>query len=290
MPRFVAAGPVTLLAAADVYRRVRHPVARAAILLLFAVLQLVFLFAWFRGGGVFGCDVFGDPTPWIATRIYSRPRRPGALFVGFLLVGLCGFGGVLPWARRMVVEQRRWMSATDFTDLLALCQFLPGPNVINVSVALGQRFFGLSGAIAAFVGLMAAPMVVVILLGLIYTRFADVPAVRHLFVGLAAAASGLVLATSLKIAAPPSQQCRRHRAGGPFVRGGCGAAPAAAAHLAGARAGQHRHRLVRRPAMSASDLASLAGIYGELSLLARRRGQHDPARRCSGRSCTCMAG
>ena len=130
------------------------------------------------------------------------PTSRTALFLGFLLVGLCGFGGVLPWARRMVVEQRRWMSAADFTDLLALCQFLPGPNVINVSVALGQRFHGLSGACAAFLGLMAAPMVVVILLGLLYTRYADVAAVRHLFVGLAAAASGLVLATSLKIAAP----------------------------------------------------------------------------------------
>jgi len=125
-----------------------------------------------------------------------------ALFLGFLWVGLCGFGGVLPWARRMVVEQRRWMSGPDFTDILALCQFLPGPNIINVSVALGSRFWGVGGALAAFTGLMAAPMVVVLLLGVIYERYAGVPAVQHLFIGLASAASGLVLGTSLKIAAP----------------------------------------------------------------------------------------
>ena len=130
------------------------------------------------------------------------PDSRWALFTGFFLVGICGFGGVLPWARRMIVEQRRWLSAADFTDLLALCQFLPGPNIINVSVAIGSRFCGVGGALAAFCGLMVAPMVIVIVLGIIYARYADVPAVQHLFLGLAAAASGLVLATSLKIAAP----------------------------------------------------------------------------------------
>jgi len=124
------------------------------------------------------------------------------LFTGFLTVGLLGFGGVLPWARRMIVEQRRWMSAAEFTDLLALCQFLPGPNIINVSAALGLRFQGLAGAAACFVGLMAAPMAVVIAAGAVFARYAEVPWVRHGFAGLAAAASALVLATALKIAAP----------------------------------------------------------------------------------------
>jgi chromate transporter len=144
----------------------------------------------------------------------ARPAPPGlrALFLGFLTVGLCGFGGVLPWARRMVVEQRRWLTAAEFTDLLALCQFLPGPNVINVSVALGLRFRGLAGAAACFVGLMAAPMAVVIVLGIFFAHYRDVPAVRHGFAGLAAGASALVLATSLKIAAP-----LRHRLDGIVV-------------------------------------------------------------------------
>ena len=134
------------------------------------------------------------------------------MFVGFLTVGLCGFGGVLPWARRMVVEQRRWLSPAEFTDMLALCQFLPGPNIINVSVALGLRFRGLAGSVACFVGLMAAPMAIVILLGIFFAHYRDVPAVRHGFAGLAAGASALVLATALKIAGP-----LRHRVDGIVV-------------------------------------------------------------------------
>mgnify|MGYP005811612285 CR=1 FL=1 len=130
-----------------------------------------------------------------------RPDRK-ALFLGFLGVGVYGFGGVLPWTRRMIVEQRRWMTAAEFTDLLSLCQFLPGPNVINVSIALGARFHGWSGSLAAFSGLMAAPMVIVIALGALYERYGGYPTVRHAFAGLSAAASALVLSTALKIALP----------------------------------------------------------------------------------------
>jgi chromate transporter len=133
----------------------------------------------------------------------KSPRIPlRALFLGFFTVGICGFGGVLPWARRVIVERRRWMTAGEFADLLALCQFLPGGNVINMSVAVGARFGGVPGVIAAFLGLMIAPVTIVILLGVAYARFEDDPLVRRAFAALAAAASGLVLATALKIAAP----------------------------------------------------------------------------------------
>lgn len=127
---------------------------------------------------------------------------PRALFRGFLYVGVCGFGGVLPWARRMIVEQERWLNASEFNDLLAVCQFLPGPNVINVSVALGARFAGWRGAIAALAGLMAAPMAIILCLAVFYNRYGQVGIIRHMFTGLAAAASALVLATALRIAAP----------------------------------------------------------------------------------------
>jgi chromate transporter len=124
------------------------------------------------------------------------------LFYGFFTIGICGFGGVLPWARRVIVDQRGWLSAVEFNDLLALCQFLPGPNVINMSVAIGSRFAGLPGIAACFIGLMAAPMTIIIGLGIVYANLADDPVVRRAFAALAAAASGLVLATALKIAAP----------------------------------------------------------------------------------------
>jgi len=130
----------------------------------------------------------------------------GELFAGFFSVGVCGFGGVLPWARRMIVEQRRWLSPAEFNDLLALCQFLPGPNVINMSVAIGARFAGAPGILACFTGLMAAPMAIIIGLGVIYAEFATVPVVRQGFAGLAAAASGMVVVTALKICAPMRTQ------------------------------------------------------------------------------------
>jgi chromate transporter len=126
----------------------------------------------------------------------------GALFVGFFSIGICGFGGVLPWARRMVVEQRRWLSPAEFTDVLALCQFMPGPNIINMTVALGSRFHGIAGAAAGMVGLMSAPMVIVLAAGGLYGEYGNHPVVAHALAGLAAAASGLVLAMALKVAGP----------------------------------------------------------------------------------------
>ena len=134
--------------------------------------------------------------------IVSRPPSVAGLFMGFLLIGVCGFGGVLPWARRMVVEQRRWMTAAEFTDMLGLCQFLPGGNIMNLTIALGSRFQGPLGAVAALAGLMTAPVAIVLCLGVIYDHYSSLPVVRHGFAGLAAAASALVLATALKIAAP----------------------------------------------------------------------------------------
>ena len=83
----------------------------------------------------------------------APPSLP-ALFLGFMAAGMVGFGGVMPWARRMVVERRRWLTAAEFTDLLGLCQFLPGGNIINVTIALGARFHGATGAATAFTGLM----------------------------------------------------------------------------------------------------------------------------------------
>ena len=130
------------------------------------------------------------------------PPSLAGLFTGFFSIGIMGFGGVLPWARRMMVEQRRWLSAHDFNDLLALCQFLPGPNIVNMAVAIGDRFGGLAGSFACLVGLLAAPMTIVILLGGLYGQYGQLPVVAHAFAGLASAASGLVVALAFKVATP----------------------------------------------------------------------------------------
>ncbi|MGV2072464.1 MULTISPECIES: chromate transporter [Rhizobium/Agrobacterium group] len=131
-------------------------------------------------------------------------HHPGIaeLFTGFLGLGLMGFGGVLPMARRMMVEDRRWLSPGEFMDLLGLCQFLPGGNIINMSVAVGLKFQGWRGALAAAFGLIAAPTAIVICLGYIYDRYRENPQVEHLFAGLAAAASGLLISLAWKVLQP----------------------------------------------------------------------------------------
>ena len=125
-----------------------------------------------------------------------------ALFLGFLSIGLRGFGGVLPWARLMIVEERRWLTEAEFAELYSLCNLLPGPNVVNVSVALGARFHGVSGSVAAFTGLMAMPLLIVLVLGALYEQYRTLPALEPLLHNLRATAAGLVLAAGCKMARP----------------------------------------------------------------------------------------
>jgi chromate transporter len=116
-------------------------------------------------------------------------------------VAVSGFGGVGPWAQRMLVEERRWLNAEEFTDLMSLCQFLPGPNIVNIAVCVGARFHGARGALAAFAGLMIAPFAIVLGLGVLYTQYGDLPAVSSAFRGISAAAAGFIVAMGLKMAA-----------------------------------------------------------------------------------------
>lgn len=134
-----------------------------------------------------------------------RPTRR-QLFAGFFLLGVIGFGGVLPLMRSMLVERRRWLSDEEFADLLGLCQFLPGGNGINLAVAVGMKFGGAGGAVCALFGLITVPTAIVIALGVIYDRYRDHPVIHHLFSGLAAAAAGLLVAMAFKVALPLRRQ------------------------------------------------------------------------------------
>ena len=104
---------------------------------------------------------------------------PAELFLGFLSIGARSFGGVLPSAHYVMVEQRHWLTPEDFTETIGLCQVLPGPNIGNVAILLGKRWLGLRGAIVAFLGLFALPYLWVLVLALLYTRWAARPLVKQ---------------------------------------------------------------------------------------------------------------
>lgn len=124
------------------------------------------------------------------------------LFLAFAQVSISGFGGALPWARRMIVDQKRWMTAEEFNETFALSQFLPGPNVINFSVVFGSRFGGVAGAAAALAGLLGPPLLIVTLLAILYERFGDLQTLGRILAGITAAATGLLIAVVAKMAAP----------------------------------------------------------------------------------------
>jgi chromate transporter len=129
----------------------------------------------------------------------SPPITLGELFRGFCLIGLSGFGGVMPWARHYIVERYRWLPAEEFATLLGLCQIMPGPNVMNLSICVGNKFQGWRGALVAPLGMMLVPMLVVLALGLAYLHYGELPVVRAVLRGISAVGAGLILATGLKM-------------------------------------------------------------------------------------------
>jgi chromate transporter len=129
----------------------------------------------------------------------APPKHLGELFTGFLWIGARSFGGVLPWAYRTMVEERRWLSDADFTETIGLCQFLPGPNIGNASIVLGKRWFGLKGSIVAFLGLMALPFVWVLALFAVYNDFAYYPWLNAVVNGVGVAGAGLFIGTAIKL-------------------------------------------------------------------------------------------
>src|SRR3982074_1772159 len=134
----------------------------------------------------------------------TSPSPPGLieLFVAFAKMSLAGFGGVLVWARRGIVDQHRWMTADEFNETFALCHFLPGPNIVNLSVVFGSRFRGIPGGIAAFAGLVGPPVVIVTILAALYARYGEIDALRRILAGVSCAAVGLLLAVVFRMMMP----------------------------------------------------------------------------------------
>jgi chromate transporter len=133
----------------------------------------------------------------------ARPAlTPGELFRLFLFISVQSFGGTLPFTRRELIERRKILTEAEFAEMLALGQILPGPNVINLSAALGDRHAGPRGAAAAVAGMVVVPVLIVMALATAVTALATGPVAQGALLGMAAAAAGLLLGTAWRMAKP----------------------------------------------------------------------------------------
>jgi len=140
-----------------------------------------------------------SPSEALAAAPSARPRNLTDLFVSFTLLALQGFGGVLAVVQRELVENKRWLTQEEFIEEWAVAQIMPGPNVINLSITLGSRYFGLRGALVALAGMLTFPLLVVLALALVYANFANNPQVAGALRGMGAVAAGLITATGLRL-------------------------------------------------------------------------------------------
>ena len=135
----------------------------------------------------------------VSTPVTAQPKSLTDLFVSFTLLALQGFGGVLAVVQRELVEKKRWLTREEFVEDWAVAQIMPGPNVVNLSLMIGARYFGFKGAMAALAGMLIAPLFVVLALAVVYAQFANHPAVAGALRGMGAVAAGLIAATGLKL-------------------------------------------------------------------------------------------
>jgi len=138
-----------------------------------------------------------SPPPDASAR--PQPRSLTDLFVSFTLLALQGFGGVLAVVQHELVERKRWMTREEFVEEWAVAQIMPGPNVVNLALMIGSRYFGLRGAMVALAGMLTFPLLVVLALALLYAQFAANPQVAGALRGMGAVAAGLITATGLKL-------------------------------------------------------------------------------------------
>ena len=131
--------------------------------------------------------------------LLRQPRSKKDLFVTFTLLALQGFGGVLTITQRVLCDQKRWLTREQFVEILAVGQVLPGPNVCNVALMIGDRYFGWRGAFAALAGMMTVPLIIVLIVTAAYAEYAGNPVVAGALKGMGAVSAGLILGTGLRL-------------------------------------------------------------------------------------------
>ena len=129
----------------------------------------------------------------------SRPLSLGQLFWVFTWLALQGFGGVLAVVQRELVDKRRWLTREEFVEAWAVAQVLPGANVVNLSLMLGDRYFGWRGGLTALAGLLTFPVLIVLVLAVLLAGVSDQPQVQGALRGMSAVAAGMIVAVGLKL-------------------------------------------------------------------------------------------
>ncbi|NVO06952.1 MAG: chromate transporter [Rhodoferax sp.] len=128
-----------------------------------------------------------------------RPRSKSDLFWSFSWLALQGFGGVLAVVQRELVEKKQWLTREEFVEDWAVAQIMPGPNVVNLSLMLGDRYYGFSGALLAMAGMLFFPMIIVLAMAVLYSGVSELPAVQGALRGMGAVTAGLITATGFKL-------------------------------------------------------------------------------------------
>ena len=134
--------------------------------------------------------------------IAKDPPSLRTLFFAFAKMSLSGFGGVLVFARRAIVDEHRWMTAEEFNETFALCHFLPGPNIVNLAMVFGARLRGVAGGLAAFAGLLGPPLFLVTALAALYGHFGQIDALRQALAGVSCVAVGLLASVVFRMMSP----------------------------------------------------------------------------------------
>lgn len=163
-----------------------------------------FQFASLRRGSQAGMDRGQQAPDNLAMETSAdrpRPKSLTDLFLSFTVLALQGFGGVLAVVQRELVERKRWLTQEEFIEEWSVAQSMPGPNVVNMSMMIGARYFGLPGALAALGGMLLIPLLVALGLASLYARFSAYPQVAGALRGMAAVAAGMIAATGVKLAA-----------------------------------------------------------------------------------------
>jgi chromate transporter len=146
-----------------------------------------------------------SPTPDVPShptdKVHAQPASLRDLFWSFTWLALQGFGGVLAVVQRELVEKKRWLTPAEFVEDWAVAQILPGPNVVNLSLMIGDRYFGLRGALVALAGMLAFPMLIVLVLAAVFAGISDSPGIQGALRGMGAVAAGLIAATGFKLIA-----------------------------------------------------------------------------------------